>query len=150
MINLYLEEATIKDIPTLINIEKEVMLEKTYSAMITEEDWLEEFQKNKVFLIKNNDALAGELCYEIKNNKEIYLSGIVILKEFRGQGIATIVLNNLLDKYPTNNFSLVTHPDNPAVVLYQRLGFKILERRENYFGDGEPRLKLHLSREGLK
>lgn len=150
MSSLHLEEATIKDIPILINIEQEVTSEKTYSAMVTEEEWLKELRENKVFLIKKEGALVGELAYQIRDDQEIYLSGIVILKQFRRQGIARGVLSDLLNKYPINNFSLVTHPNNHAIFLYQSLGFKILERTENYFGDGEPRLKLYLSREKSK
>lgn len=36
---------------------------------------------------------------------------------------------------------LVTHPDNAAAIgLYESLGFKITERKENYFGNGTPRV----------
>lgn len=38
---------------------------------------------------------------------------------------------------------LVTHPENTkAIRLYESLGFKIAERKENYYGDGEPRVVL--------
>jgi len=36
--------------------------------------------------------------------------------------------------------SLVVHPDNLAVKLYESFGFKRESLVENYFGDGEPRL----------
>jgi ribosomal-protein-alanine N-acetyltransferase len=42
---------------------------------------------------------------------------------------------------------LVTHPDNTkAINLYESLGFKIESTIENYFGDGEPRIVMVLSR----
>ena len=150
MDNIHLIEATSEDISRLIDIEKDASKEKTYSAILTEEEWLQEFSKNKIFFIKRNKDVVGELCYEIRDNREVYLSGLVVLKQFRGLGIAKNVLRNLLGKYHNYNFSLVTHPENPAVILYQNLGFKASERVENYFGDGEPRLKLQLSREGSK
>jgi ribosomal protein S18 acetylase RimI-like enzyme len=38
---------------------------------------------------------------------------------------------------------LVTHPENDhALRLYGSLGFKVEEEISNYFGDGEPRVKL--------
>ena len=40
---------------------------------------------------------------------------------------------------------LVTHPENKAVKFYESFGFKITERKENYFGDGTPRVKMVLN-----
>lgn len=150
MPELILIKATHQDIPKLIHLEKDASNEKTYSAMLTEEDWVEEFKKSYVFFIKYGQDIVGELSYEVTGSSGVYISGILVLKEFRGLGIAKKVLTDLLNKYPNYNFSLVTHPDNPAVFLYQNLGFNILERIENYFGDGEPRLKLHITREASK
>lgn len=46
-----------------------------------------------------------------------------------------------MTKYP--RIELVVHPhNNPAISLYLSLGFKIESWRDNYFGDGEPRLVL--------
>jgi ribosomal-protein-alanine N-acetyltransferase len=46
----------------------------------------------------------------------------------------------------TDRIDLVTHPENKnALQLYMSLGFKVESRRENYFGDGEPRLVLVLT-----
>ncbi len=36
--------------------------------------------------------------------------------------------------------TLCVHPDNHARKLYGSFGFKVESRKENYFGDGEPRL----------
>jgi len=46
----------------------------------------------------------------------------------------------------TKRIELVTHPDNPALKLYESLGFTVESRKENYWGDGEPRLVLAIVR----
>lgn len=141
---IVLIEATHQDIPQLIHLEYDAVHEKTYSAMTTHEDWQEEFRTSKVFFIKYKQDIVGNLSYEIREPDEIYLSGILILESFRGLGIAKRVLTDLLRNYPNYNFTLVTHPLNTALFLYQNLGFVMLERMENYFGDGEPRVRLYL------
>jgi len=51
---------------------------------------------------------------------------------------------DLLEKFKnTERIDLAAHPDNfRAIKLYQSLGFAIESRKENYYGDGEPRLIL--------
>ena len=50
----------------------------------------------------------------------------------------TFVLEEFRD---VKRIDLVTHPDNiKAIALYQSLGFAIESRKENYYGDGEPRI----------
>ena len=39
---------------------------------------------------------------------------------------------------------LTVHPDNPAVRLYQQLGFTIIEHQPHYFGKDEPRLLMRV------
>lgn len=57
-----------------------------------------------------------------------------------------ILLEMLKDK---KIIYLVTHPENEkAIALYKSLGFvQVGEPIENYFDDGEPRIKMILSRE---
>ena len=57
--------------------------------------------------------------------------GIALLPEYRGQGIGTALLEHLLaaakDRYPA--LSLSVSPNNPAVRLYERHGFQVVEVR---------------------
>ena len=56
---------------------------------------------------------------------------IALLPEYRGQGIGTDLLKHLLEEvrrvYPA--LSLSVSPDNPAVRLYNRLGFEVINRQ---------------------
>ena len=56
-----------------------------------------------------------------------------VLPEFRNQGIGTQILNQLLNEiaklYP--QVSLAVREDNPAIKLYERLGFKKVEGSES-------------------
>lgn len=143
-----LKKAEPEDIPILLGIEKSVAGTNIYSPMLGADEWEEELQKGKVYLIEKNSVVVGNLSYEQKDNNHVYISGLVISPSFQDQGIAREVLTNLLKEIKdVQRIDLVTHPDNyRALKLYQSLGFVIESRKENYYGDGEPRLILVLSR----
>jgi ribosomal protein S18 acetylase RimI-like enzyme len=60
--------------------------------------------------------------------------GIALLPEYRGKGIGTALLKHMLESarasYPA--ISLSVSPNNPALRLYERLGFKTVDVRDNY------------------
>ncbi len=60
--------------------------------------------------------------------------GIALLPEYRGQGIGTALLEHLLEAaknlYPA--ISLSVSPNNPAIRLYERLGFVTVDIRNEY------------------
>ena len=67
---------------------------------------------------------------------------MVINPRFQGQGIAREAMMIILEKFKdVKRIDLLTHPDNiKAINLYQSLGFMAESRKENYYGDGEPRI----------
>ncbi len=139
-----LVEATIADVGVLIETEKSVAGTRTYSPMLEEEEWSEELTKSKVFLIKKDGAVVGNVSYEREGDERVYISGLVVKPKFQGKGVAKEVLKKLLDQFESvKKIDLVTHPENErALELYRSLGFVVSSVEENYFGDGEPRLKL--------
>ncbi|MBU1292755.1 GNAT family N-acetyltransferase [Patescibacteria group bacterium] len=136
-------KASEADIAVLIDIEKSVQKTRIYSPMVTEHAWKKELAENIVEILKLGDTPVGSIAYEEKSPDHIYISGIIVRTEYQGRGIATNAIKGVLAKYPdAERIDLVTHPDNPALKLYEGLGFTVEERKENYWGDGEPRLVL--------
>ncbi len=145
--NAALQRAEPSDVELLIDIEKSVPKTNVYSPMLTERGWAREMADYTVDLIKVNGEAAGSIAYAEKEPGHVYISGLIVRPEYQGKGIATNAMRQLLDRYSdAKRIDLVTHPDNPALHLYQSLGFQVEERKENYFGDGEPRLVLALNR----
>jgi [ribosomal protein S18]-alanine N-acetyltransferase len=143
-----MHEVSEADMEVLIDIERSVPETNTYSPMLTARAWKEELAENTVEIIKLGDFAVGSIAYKEKSPNHIYISGIIVRPEYQGRGIATNAIQSVLAKYPdAERIDLVTHPDNPALKLYESIGFKVEERKENYFGDGEPRLVLALTRE---
>jgi ribosomal protein S18 acetylase RimI-like enzyme len=148
---LTLQSASEKDIDTLLELERSVSGPNTYSPTLEKEEWEEELKSGSVFLIKNGDEIVGNISYENKGPDHLYISGIAVRPEFQGRGLGTQALKQILDQHSeVSRIDLVTHPDNPALKLYESLGFTVESREENYWGEGEPRLVLVLQRGGGK
>lgn len=67
---------------------------------------------------------AGRL-YVDRRESEIRLVDIALLPEFRGRGIGTAILGDLINESNSSGKPLTIHVEknNPAMRLYQRLGF---------------------------
>lgn len=63
-----------------------------------------------------------------QTEQEIHVVDIAILSEYRGHGIGSVVLKNLLEKAlrTGRNFKLQVVKTNPAINLYLRLGLEIV------------------------
>ncbi|PIR57660.1 MAG: hypothetical protein COU71_02920 [Parcubacteria group bacterium CG10_big_fil_rev_8_21_14_0_10_38_31] len=149
--NINLRKATPSDIPTLLIIERSVAGKNTYSPMLETDEWEEEFQKSDVYLIEHDGVVVGNISYKKKGENNVYISGLAIAPRFQGLGIAKEAMIQILEKLKDitdiTRIDLVTHPDNViALKLYQSLGFIIESRKENFYGDGEPRLVLALQK----
>jgi ribosomal protein S18 acetylase RimI-like enzyme len=79
---------------------------------------------------------------EASRRRSAYLSNIAVDPDFRRRGIARAATVFLLEEAKgCARIDLVTHPDNAAAIaLYRSLGFEVESRKENYFGDGQPRV----------
>ena len=133
--------ATENDIQILLDIEKTTTGLKIYSGYFNEKE-VEEYVKNSiVYLIKNDDNIVGSVSYDVIDSNHADISGLVIKPEFQKKGFAKKALELLFEKLKDyKKLSLCVHPDNHALKLYESFGFKAESRKENYFGDGEPRI----------
>lgn len=142
-----LQRARESDIEELIEQERSVPESITYSPAVDTEEWKETLAKEEVFLIKVVDQVVGNVSLERKGEDHLYISGLLITPDFQRKGVARKVMERILNSnQEVARIDLVTHPENPALALYQSLGFQIESRKENYFGDGEPRLVLALNK----
>ncbi|MFA6422338.1 MAG: GNAT family N-acetyltransferase [Candidatus Buchananbacteria bacterium] len=143
-----LQRVTLEDATTLLEIEKTTAGLKTYSGYFTEEEIKNYINNDIVYFIKKNDEIVGSISYEINDEEHAYESGLVIKPEFQGRGLAKQALAKLLEELSKFKVvDLAVHPDNiSALKLYESFGFVIKERKENFFGDGEPRLIMVLEK----
>ncbi len=88
--------------------------------------YMENYKKGGTFeIILVNGAPAGRLYVQRKKD-DIRIVDIALLPEFRGKGTGSKILKELMAEADRQNLSLSLHVEqfNPALGLYERLGFE--------------------------
>ncbi len=139
-----LVEGTEADFETFFALEQK-LAGPTYWPETTREQI---YGDNKIFfMIKSGEQTVGQLQYEKQEDNTIYLNVLAIDPDFQGKGFGKEAMKQFLAMVSNaSKVWLVTHPDNGAIKLYESFGFKITERKENYFGNGTPRVKMVLEK----
>lgn len=124
------------DVPVLVGIEKEIYPESPWSAAQFREE-LFGVPKTRRYLVATSEnrivgyggiAIAGDVA-------DIHT--LTVLPEFRRQGIATHILQEL-ESWATakglRSFMLEMREGNAqAQPLYEKYGYKVISRRDNYY-----------------
>lgn len=136
------QRMTRDDLEMYIALEKKVE-SRTYAAAQNLVEAEEEFSKGPMFFIKHGDKVVGAASYVVEENDGVYINGLAIDPEYQSHGFGEMALKQILDQVSSApQVWLRTHPENPAVKLYQSHGFVVTDREENYDNTGEPRLIL--------
>ncbi|HYG24788.1 MAG TPA: GNAT family N-acetyltransferase [Verrucomicrobiae bacterium] len=103
--------------------EKSAFVQMQFSAQT---QFYQENYEGAEYLIVLCDQRPGGRLYVHRTQEEIRVMDIALLPEFRGKGIGTLLLNQLFAEGRSSGKSVGIHVEifNPAVRLYQRLGFR--------------------------
>jgi ribosomal protein S18 acetylase RimI-like enzyme len=84
-------------------------------------------------VITYNKRDAGRL-YTCETTEEIRIIDITIIPAYQGKKISTFLLKQMIEKSIAAQKKLSLHvlPQNPALKLYQRFGFKIVRENGNH------------------
>ncbi len=144
-----LRRAKVEDVDDILKVEKSVDGIKVYSALTDRNEAVEDIKNNFVYLMEKNGKIVGNISYDLKSKTHAYLDGLAVMPQFQRRGIARAAVKKVLDILKgVKLIDLVTHPENKkSIGLYTSLGFKkIGKQKENYFGDGQPRIRMVLKR----
>jgi len=94
----------------------------------------EQFPQASFMIVQCDGKNAGRLYLDYRD-KEIRIVDIALLPEFRGAGYGTQLLKTVIEDAQNNNIAVRIHVEknNPALRLYQRLGFKEIGDRGVYW-----------------
>lgn len=145
-----LQKITDADIGEYLEIEKKVG-GKTYFPWTSEKEIRDWMINGEVCLIKNVDKVVGHVSYQIKEGNVLWLDGLVIDPQYQGQGLGRKAIEQIFNSVGSiSKAELTVHPENYAAIkTYESLGFKLEERKDDYYGDGQPRLLLVRSTSNL-
>ena len=103
----------------------------------------EHFTEAAFDIIQQQGQDIGRL-YVDRRPAEIRIIDIALMPEYRGQGIGSGIMQALLDEAAGSGRSVTIHVEhnNPALSLYQRLGFRHVSDEGVYYlmewnGDGQ-------------
>jgi GNAT superfamily N-acetyltransferase len=111
--------------------QREAFLRQQFEA---QDAYYREHYKTAEFLVLEHEGQAVGRLYVDRWPAEIRLMDVALLPEARGRGLGTVVLRELQDEASAAGKPLRIHVEryNPALRLYERLGFRVLEDRGVY------------------
>ena len=135
-----LVKASRKDIPRLIQYKKDIIYMYSKDLAEDERNKIDEYvitSVNEMFKDYYNiiidDKIIGSVCIKDLENAKL-LDEIYLEKEFRNNGIGTDIIMKLLKEINNKNIYLWVYKENSkAVLLYKRLGFKIIDETESRY-----------------
>jgi [ribosomal protein S18]-alanine N-acetyltransferase len=91
----------------------------------------EEYKKEHFQVIELQNEAIGYL-ETIPSDDHIFLANLMILKQFQGQGIGKIIMEDLIKNHPKIRLE-VLKVNHRAVQFYQDFNFEIFEEMEDIF-----------------
>jgi [ribosomal protein S18]-alanine N-acetyltransferase len=91
----------------------------------------EEYKKEHFQVIELQNEAIGYL-ETIPFGDHIFLANLMILKQFQGQGIGKIIMEDLIRNYPKIRLE-VLKVNERAIEFYQEFGFEIFEELDDSF-----------------
>ena len=135
MVNYKLRNCEYKDIDYILELKRLCLkwyIEIIYGwdDLVQKEKTIEELDSHKddMKIITLNSQDIGITTFYEENG--IYVIGLTIVHpDYQNKGIATSILSNYINIAKANHKRIIikTYKDNPAKVLYTRLGFKIYD-----------------------
>jgi ribosomal protein S18 acetylase RimI-like enzyme len=104
------------------------------AQFVAQDRWYREHYGGASFdVVVVDDEPCGRL-YVFRGESEIRIVDIALLPQHRGQGVGTSLLRNLLEEADAAGQRVTIHVErfNPALRLYERLGFTVAEDRGVY------------------
>ena len=128
----------------MASLEKSVSGNKLFHPLTDEGAVRAYIKESIVFIVQLDGCAVGTVSYKLEDSGDVHIMGLTTSPQHQRLGIGKKAMEFVLGKLGKNRrVYLTVHPENtPAVTLYLKPGFKAEGRKENYFGDGEPRLIL--------
>ncbi len=112
--------------------QKRAFLEQQFAAQSA--DYARNYPDASYDVIVVDGRSAGRLIVD-RDEREIHVVDIALLPEFRGRGVGTRLLRPLLDEGDQEAaiVSIYVERNNPALTLYNRLGFEAVAEDAVYY-----------------
>ena len=131
-----------KDISAVLKISKEQFKEFGWAPDFFEEELKKE--NHYFYVCKIGDEVVGFINFmqtEGENGLDFNILNVATTEKFKNQGVATRLINFVFDLAKRKNLKTVwlevREHNFPAIYLYEKLNFKKLYVRKNYYSNGD-------------
>jgi len=98
-----------------------------------------------VYLCYDGNKPVASFSYELREDDSVELMQMMVLPEYQKKGVGKFMTENFLRLAKGKKIHTVTHPQNTsAIILYLKHGFNIYGWKDDYYGDGQPRVLLRI------
>lgn len=94
--------------------------------------FMEEGAGKDMVLLLDGEEPVGMLNWEYPDETTLEICNICLLPDCRGKGIGGELLKEVIDRCERPVITLQVFPNNPAIHLYRRLGFRETGRDEKH------------------
>src|SRR6204780_4547250 len=146
MTAIHIRDATVRDLPRIIEIER-LAFPAPWTLASFQRELTLPFSRIMVALPADSSSIAGFLCRWLVAD-ECHILNVAVHPEMRRAGIANQLMNDALAEARTRNAKVVTlevrRSNVAARSLYRKLGFEEQRLRRNYYGAGEDAIVMEL------
>ena len=144
--NKTIRKASLGDLKQIYQIEKDVFIKDHWTFGMVERE-LENLSGQTTWIIEESSAILGYCMMRIFCN-EANITNMAIKSSRQKQGLGSFLLDHVLNQLPIKSsvFLEVKEGNLSAINLYQRLGFKVINLRKNYYKNGKTAFIMHLER----
>ena len=141
-----IRKASLDDLKQIYLIEKDVFYNEHWTLEMLESE-LKNFLGRTTWIIEESTVILGYCMIRIFCNQANIIN-MAIKSSHQREGLGSFLLSHVLNQLPMNSsvFLEVKESNLSAINLYQRLGFKVINLRKNYYKNGRAALIMHLER----
>ena len=142
--NKTIRKASQDDLKQIYLIEKDVFINDHWTFEMVERE-LKNLSSQTTWIIEESSVILGYCMIRIFCN-EANITNMAIKSSHQREGLGLFLLGHVLNQLPIKSsvFLEVKEGNLSAINLYQRLGFKVINSRRNYYKDGRTALIMHL------
>jgi ribosomal protein S18 acetylase RimI-like enzyme len=127
----------------LLDLEKRILVEKYHNPFQNTGQVIEFYKQSEIYFSYLGNTPVGFMAYQ-RTGEVSELLGLGVLPKYQRVGIGKKMLFFFMEKEKNRELKLVVHPYNAkALIMYLNTGWRITGYRENYYGDGQPRVILN-------
>lgn len=128
-----IEKANLSDLQELYILENEVFDSTNYP--LSKASFRYHIKKNLIYIYRIQNKIAGYILVLVRK-KSYKLYSVAVLKDYRGQSVASKLLDEFL-KTADKDIILEVRVDNiGAIELYKKKGFQVVKISKNFYKDG--------------